>query len=61
MKERTRANSFERRGLEDWESWWKALQAEPFLKELFARCDLAEYGKPRAHGGAVTRPAASRP
>jgi SAM-dependent methyltransferase len=36
MKERTRADSFERRGLEDWESWWKALQAEPFLKELFA-------------------------
>jgi SAM-dependent methyltransferase len=36
MKERTRQDSFERRGLEDWESWWKALQAEPALQELLA-------------------------
>jgi SAM-dependent methyltransferase len=36
MKERVRIDAFERRGLEDWESWWKALQAEPSLKELFA-------------------------
>jgi SAM-dependent methyltransferase len=36
MKERTRVDAFERRGLEDWDSWWKALQAEPALQELFA-------------------------
>jgi SAM-dependent methyltransferase len=36
MKERTRVEAFERRGLEDWDSWWKALQAEPSLGELFA-------------------------
>jgi SAM-dependent methyltransferase len=36
MKERTRIDAFERRGLEDWDSWWKALQAEPSLKDLFA-------------------------
>jgi len=36
MKERTRVDAFERRGLEDWETWWKALQAEAPLKELFA-------------------------
>lgn len=36
LTERTRIEAFERRGLEDWENWWKALQAEPSLKELFA-------------------------
>ncbi|MDQ3830747.1 MAG: class I SAM-dependent methyltransferase [Candidatus Tectomicrobia bacterium] len=36
MKERTRTDAFERRGLEDWESWWQALQAEPSLQALFA-------------------------
>jgi SAM-dependent methyltransferase len=36
MKERTRIEAFERRGLEDWDSWWKVLQAEPSLRELFA-------------------------
>jgi SAM-dependent methyltransferase len=36
MKERTRLDAFERRGLEDWDSWWQALQAEPALKALFA-------------------------
>jgi SAM-dependent methyltransferase len=36
MKERTRIDAFERRGLEDWENWWTALQAEPSLAELFA-------------------------
>lgn len=36
MKERTRIDSFERRGQEDWDTWWKSLQAEPSLKELLA-------------------------
>ena len=36
MKDRTRIEAFERRGLEDWDAWWKALQMEPSLKELFA-------------------------
>jgi SAM-dependent methyltransferase len=36
MNERTRIDAFERRGLEDWESWWKALQGEAALKDLFA-------------------------
>jgi SAM-dependent methyltransferase len=36
MKERTRLDAFERRGLEDWDSWWQALQAEPSLKALSA-------------------------
>lgn len=36
MKEQTRIDSFERRGQEDWETWWNALQAEPALKALFA-------------------------
>jgi SAM-dependent methyltransferase len=36
VKERTRIDAFERRGLEDWEGWWKALQAEPSLEGLFA-------------------------
>jgi SAM-dependent methyltransferase len=36
IKERRRLDAFERRGLEDWESWWKALQAESSLKALFA-------------------------
>jgi SAM-dependent methyltransferase len=36
MKEQTRIESFERGGKEDWEAWWKALQAEVSLKELFA-------------------------
>jgi hypothetical protein len=28
--------AFERQGLEDWERWWEALQAEPPLRELFS-------------------------
>jgi SAM-dependent methyltransferase len=36
MKERRRVEAFERQGLEDWERWWEALQAEPSLRELFA-------------------------
>jgi hypothetical protein len=36
MKERTQLDSFERRGQEDWDTWWKALQAEPSLKALLA-------------------------
>jgi SAM-dependent methyltransferase len=36
MKEQTRLESFDREGKEDWEAWWKALQAEVTLKELFA-------------------------
>jgi trans-aconitate methyltransferase len=36
MKEQTHTDAFERRGLEDWENWWKALQAEASLKALFA-------------------------
>jgi SAM-dependent methyltransferase len=36
MKERTRIDAFEHRGLEDWDSWWKALQTEPTLQELLA-------------------------
>jgi SAM-dependent methyltransferase len=39
MKERVRIDAFEHRGLEDWESWWKALQGEPSLKDLFAERD----------------------
>jgi SAM-dependent methyltransferase len=36
MKERIREEAFKGDGLEDWENWWKALSAEPALKELFA-------------------------
>jgi SAM-dependent methyltransferase len=36
MKERTRIEAFEGRGLEDWDGWWTALQQEPALSELFA-------------------------
>ena len=36
MKERTRIEAFEGRGLEDWDGWWTALQRESSLSELFA-------------------------
>ena len=36
VKERIQEEAFKRHGLEDWESWWKALEAEPGLKGLLA-------------------------
>jgi SAM-dependent methyltransferase len=36
LEERTRRQSHEGRGIEDWERWWMALEAEPGLAELFA-------------------------
>jgi SAM-dependent methyltransferase len=35
-KDRAQADAFERHGLENWERWWAALQAEPSLQALFA-------------------------
>ncbi len=32
---RQEREAFEQRGVEDWESWWKALEKEPAMKELF--------------------------
>lgn len=32
---RQEIEAFEQRGVEDWESWWKALEKEPAMKELF--------------------------
>ena len=45
-KERTRIDAFERQGLEDWDSWWRALQAEPSLKELFVERERRFTWKP---------------
>jgi SAM-dependent methyltransferase len=39
LKDRTREDAFQRRGVEDWDAWWKAFAEEPALKELFAERD----------------------
>jgi SAM-dependent methyltransferase len=36
LEERIRHQSHEARGVEDWEGWWVALEAEPGVAELFA-------------------------
>lgn len=36
VRQRRDEEAFKRQGLEDWQSWWDALAAEPALKELFA-------------------------
>jgi trans-aconitate methyltransferase len=36
LEERLRQQSHDQQGVEDWEGWWRALEAEPALAEQFA-------------------------
>lgn len=36
VKQHREEDAFRRRGMEDWQSWWEALERESALKELFA-------------------------